>query len=450
MREDHFSLFAVFSSFRAKEKKMLNKNLLIVILIVLSLGMFHCQDKKEKFNPLLFALIPVDSGYNWNLPPGFPTPRVPTNNPMSQEKVELGRFLFYDKKLSGDGNMACSSCHFQNLAFADGKVNPSGISGQFHPRNAQGLTNVAYNVRQTWNNILLKDLEQQAQVPLFGENPVELGLFIQEEEIQRKLKTDDSYLTLFKKAFPENAEPITIGNIVKALASFQRTMISGNSPFDKFTYQKQREALSASARRGQQFFSSEVGECFHCHDGVNFNDSSFHENTSAVIEPLFHNNALYNIPSSGNPPTNLGLLEVTGEARHRGGFRTPSLRNLKFTFPYMHDGSISCDNDKNPLHPLGKANSASLEDCAKQALGRVIDHYSRGGNNSTCAAYPIPGGERNSSFPCLSNSPQPTVDTTLIRPFPMSSQEKEDLINFLLSLSDDEFIKDPRFSNPRP
>lgn len=423
---------------------------IIALFLIFIFGITSCKDKKSQNTLLLLALLPQSNPYEWNLPKGFPIPRVPANNPMTKEKVELGRFLFYDTKLSGSNTMSCASCHLQELAFADGKASPSGITNEFHPRNAQGLTNVAYNVRQTWINILFVDLEQQAHGPLFGESPVELGLFITEEQIREKLKQDPVYPEMFKRAFPESAEPITITNIIKAISSFQRTLISGNSPFDKFVYQGQKDAMSASAKRGMQFFNSEVAECFHCHDGINFNDSTFHENTSPIIEPLYHNNALYNIPGTGNPPNNLGLMEVTGKQEHRGGFKTPTLRNLLYTYPYMHDGSISCDDDKNPLHPLGKANGATNETCARQALGRVLDHYSRGGNNSTCAAFSTPGGTKNPSYPCLSNTPFTTVDTTLIRPFPMSAQEREDLINFLLSLSDEEFTKDSRFSNPRP
>lgn len=423
--------------------------LVTTLSLIFILSFVSCKKENSQNTLLLLALLPQTSSYEWNLPKGFPIPRVPANNPMTKEKVELGRFLFYDTKLSGNNTMSCASCHLQELAFADGKVTPSGITNEFHTRNAQSLTNVAYNVRQTWVNILHVDLEQQARDPLFGESPIELGLHITEEEIRAKLKQDPIYPEMFRKAFPE-AEPITITNIIKAIAAFQRTLISGNSPFDKFAYQGQKDALSPSAKRGFQFFSSEVAECFHCHDGVNFNDSTFHENTSAVIEPMYHNNALYNIPNTGNPLTNLGLMSVTGNPNHRGGFKTPTLRNLLYTYPYMHDGSISCDDDKNPFHPLGKANGATNETCARQALGRVLDHYSRGGNNSTCEAFPVPGGAKNPNYPCLSNTPQATVDTTLIRPFPMSAQEKEDLINFLLSLSDEEFTKDSRFSDPRP
>jgi len=426
--------------------------LLFTFLIIIGCQNIFKNSNTNKTTPLI--LLPIffnqTPSFNWSeyLPKGFPIPRVPADNPMTREKVELGRFLFYEKKLSGNNSMSCGSCHFQHLAFSDGKPNPSGITGEFHPRNSQPLMNVAYNVRQTWVNILFIDLEHQIQGPLFGESPVELGLFIQEEEIREKLKSDPRYPQLFSQAFPNEKEPITISNIIKAIASFERVLFSGNSPYDRAIYQGEKTALSASARRGLSFFSSEIAECFHCHDGINFNDSTFHENTSAKVEPLYHNNGLYNIPGTGNPTNNLGLMEVTGNPNHRGAFKAPSLRNVGVTFPYMHDGSISCDDDKNPHLTIGQLNGATTEGCAKQALGRVLDHYSNGGFHSTCAAYTTPGGPKNPAFPCISNAPQSTVDISLIRPFPMSAQEKEDLINFLLSLTDEKFLTDPRFSDP--
>lgn len=425
----------------------------LTILLILTqwncfLNPFASKEKDNTDLLLGLAFLSLQpSGYQWDLPPGFPIPRVPEDNPMSQEKVDLGRLLFYDTKLSGNNTMSCASCHFQHLAFADDKIHPKGITGDFHPRNSQPLFNVAYNSRQTWNNILLVTLEQQASGPLFGENPVELGLAIQESQIREKLLSEPIYSNHFRKAFPQDSEPITVSNMIKAIASFQRTLISGNSPYDKATFQGERTAMSASARRGLNLFSSEVAECFHCHDGVNFNDSTFHANTSAVIEPLYHNNALYNIPGKGNPDNNKGLEEVTGNINHRGGFKSPSLRNLAFTFPYMHDGSIHCDDINNPHHPTGKSNGATMIGCAREALGRVIEHYKRGGNNSTCAAFS--GETKDPSYPCVSTTPQATVDSTLIRPFSITNDEKNDLVEFLLSLTDESFVRDTRFSNPR-
>ncbi len=450
-KEENKTSFPAISSF-----------FIIVVLLI------HCNCKipflskeKEDNSFLLLGLFAFNQpqGYQWNLPPGFPVPRVPEDNPMSQEKVDLGRQLFYENQLSGNNTKSCGSCHFQRLAFSDGKILSTGIAGDKTTRNSQPLFNVAYNARQTWNNILLISLEQQMHVPLFGENPVELGLSIREEEIRERLRGIKNYPELFRKAFPAEAEPINVTNIIKSIASFQRSMISGNSAFDKATYQGQASRLSPSARRGFNFFSSEIAECFHCHDGINFNDSTFHSNTSAKIEPLYHNNALYNVAGTGNPSSNLGLIEVTGNSAHRGGFKTPSLRNIALTFPYMHDGSISCDDNLNPNLPVGQANGATINGCATQALGRVIDHYSNGGFNSTCGAFTT-GDTRNTSFPCsphiteyggnsaLAPNPQSTVDTTLIRRFPIQPQEKTDLINFLLSLTDEEFIVDPRFSRP--
>ena len=116
------------------------------------------------------------SSWTWRLPTGFPVPVVPDNNPMSDAKVELGRFLFHDKRLSGNGTQACASCHLQSLAFTDGRATSLGSTGEAHPRNAQPLANVAYNATLTWANFSLIDLEQQALAPLFGDNPVEMGV----------------------------------------------------------------------------------------------------------------------------------------------------------------------------------------------------------------------------------------------------------------------------------
>ncbi len=427
---------------------LLSKYALILVLVFFGL---NCKNpflsNKENNNSILALLLLYSNiGYQWDLPPGFPVPRVPDDNPMTQEKVNLGRFLFYEKKLSGDNTMSCGSCHFQRLAFSDGRITPRGITNVKHPRNSQPLFNVAYNSRQTWNNSLLVSLEQQMHLPLFGEDPIELGLLLREEEIRSKLLSDPRYLSMFQSAFPNQSEPITVVNIIKSVASFERSMISGYSPYDKYVYQGQSSALSPSAKRGLNLFSSEVAECFHCHDGINLNDSTFHMNTASNIEPLYHNNALYNITGTGNPTSNLGLLEVTGRESDRGKFKAPSLRNIGLTFPYMHDGSISCDDTKNPNLAVGVVNGATMEGCAREALGRVIDHYSRGGNNSTCDAFI--NGQRNNSFPCTSNSQQSNVDVTLIRNFSITATEREDLINFLLSLTDNDFISKQKFSNP--
>ncbi|WCL49206.1 MbnH family di-heme enzyme [Leptospira sp. GIMC2001] len=402
-----------------------------IILIFSNLLFFACDipllndQKSNSDNELLLglALLSQRSSYNWNLPPGFPEPRVPAENPMSIEKVELGRHLFYDRRLSQDETKACSSCHFQSLAFSDGKALPSGITGQVHPRNAQHLTNAAYHSRLTWNNPNLRTLEQQARVPMFGESPIELGL--QDESFLSKLKLDSLYPELFNQAFGGGDGSITEQNVRFALASFQRSMISGNSPFDR-AQNGNRTAITPSAARGASFFNSEIAECFHCHGGFNFTDTNLH-GTQAEEEFAYHNNGTHTVAyyNSLGDIHKEGLKEITLQDSDQGKFRAPSLRNVAVTFPYMHDGSIMCDNNQNPNHPDGIANGASLSTCARNALGKVVDQYSSGG-----AAHPAKDG-------------------TLIRPFPIQPSEKEDLINFLLSLTDDEFLRNPKFSNPR-
>ncbi|MCZ8238841.1 MAG: di-heme enzyme [Leptospiraceae bacterium] len=411
-------------------KNFLSKisNLTIIILlsncfITNQLGLTKEKDKDKDNNNLLLlaALAGIKSEYVWDLPPGFPTPRVPSENPMSQAKVNLGRHLFFEKRLSGDESKSCSSCHFQSLAFSDGRSLPSGITGQVHPRNSQHLSNVAYNTRLTWNNPNMINLEVQSRVPLFGSNPIELGLT--GEAYLGKLKSDSVYVDLFDKAFGGGESSITEQSVRFALASFQRTMISGYSPFDSFL-NGNRTAISASAARGSNFFNGEVAECFHCHGGFNFTDTAFH-NSQTVAEVFYHNNgthtaAYYNGLGDIHKE---GLKEVTGLNSDQGKFRAPSLRNVGVTFPYMHDGSIMCDNANNPKITSGK----TIEDCARDALGKVIDQYASGG-----------------VAPVHSN-----VDTSLIRSFAIQPQEKQDLINFLLSLTDQRFLSDPKFSNPR-
>lgn len=140
--------------------------------------------------------------YEWDLPPGFPVPRVPEDNPMSEAKVELGRFLFYDTRLSGNQTQSCASCHQQALGFTDGRPNGIGSTGEVHPRSAMGLTNIAYAARLTWANPVLDLLEQQAMAPMFGEAPVELGLSGLEAELIARLERDPAYPTMFAPARP--------------------------------------------------------------------------------------------------------------------------------------------------------------------------------------------------------------------------------------------------------
>ena len=345
------------------------------------------------------------------LPEGFPSPVIPEDNPLTEEKVELGRKLFYDRRLSGNETQSCGDCHKQEHAFTDGLPRAIGSTEEMHPRAAMGLTNVAYHPVLGWGNPQLESLEEQAPVPMFGETPVELGLAGRDDEVLARLAADPDYPTLFEVSFPESADPINFENIVKAISSFERTLLSGNSPFDRFRYHAEPEAMSASARRGLQLFFDERFECFHCHGGFNFTDSTTFAG-AAFEETPFHNNGLYNVGSNGDYPSpNQGLFDFTQDPADRGKFKAPTLRNIALTAPYMHDGSIE-----------------TLED--------VIEHYARGGRL-------IEDGELAGD-----GKENPNKDQQFLRGFEATAQEKADLVAFLEALTDLEFVNDPAFSNP--
>ncbi|MCY1076400.1 methanobactin export MATE transporter MbnM [Archangium lansingense] len=358
---------------------------------------------------LLTACGEEKKPYAWQLPPGFPEPFVPADNPMSEEKVVLGRHLFYDERLSGNGTMACASCHEQQRAFSDAKVTPSGSTGHVVPRNSPGLANVAYLATYTWANPVLDTLEKQALVPLFAETPLELGMGTRLEEVLQRLREDASYPALFRAAFPDEKEPIHEENVVKALASFQRTLLSGNSPYDRYL-QGDASALSPAAKRGLELFFGERAECYHCHSGPHLTNS-FRSKDTKLSERDFQNTGLYNVDGQGAYPLdNTGLYEFTNDPKDMGRFRVPPLRNVALTAPYMHDGSI-----------------ATLEE--------VLDFYIAGGRNVT-------------SGPHVGDGRASPLKNPLVRPFELSAQERADLIAFLESFTDLDFVNDPRFSNP--
>lgn len=347
--------------------------------------------------------------WSWALPPNFPTPHVPADNPMNEAKVELGRFLFYDRRLSGNGTQACASCHHQDKAFTDGRALAIGSTGEMHPRSAQGLANVAYNTTLTWANPSLLSLEAQAQVPLFGERPVEMGINDSNvAEVLTRIQNDPAYPGRFAAAFPGATAPISWGNITRAIAAFQRTLISGNSRYDQFLQGK--VALTPSEQRGLTLFNSEKAECFHCHGGFNFNDQVVHASTQ-VIDTPFHNTGLYNIGGTGAFPLgNQGLFEFTDKPADRGKFRAQSLRNVGVTAPYMHDGSIS-------------------------TLEEVLDFYAAGGRNITSGPH-AGDGRLNPN------------KSDLIARIDLTAQDKADLVAFLKTLTDHDFLTNPKFANP--
>jgi cytochrome c peroxidase len=352
----------------------------------------------------------ADTPYVFELPVGFPRPKVPADNPMTVEKIALGRFLFYDTRLSGNGTQSCASCHQQERAFTDGLPQAIGSTGQVHPRSAMSLTNVAYATALGWANPLLDSLERQALVPMFNERPVELGLTGKEDELLARLQADVRYQRLFAEAFAGDRERVSLGNIVKAIASFERTLISGNAPYDLYVQGIDDTALSEDAFLGGRLFFSERLECFHCHGGFNFTASVTHEG-NPFDETSFQNNGLYNIDGRGAyPPDNTGLFEITHIPEDMGRFKAPTLRNLGYTAPYMHDGSI-----------------ATLEE--------VIDHYAAGGRTIHSGPYAGDGSKN----PYKSN---------FVRGFSLTEEEKQQLLAFLRALDDPAFVSDPRLSDP--
>ena len=351
------------------------------------------------------------SPYRWPLPDWMPPPPVPADNPMSDAKVELGRHLFHDTRLSGDGTLSCISCHVQERAFTDARPVAIGINGTVGVRNSPSLANVGYFPQLTWGNPHMERLEFQVLLPIFGDNPDEMGANGKETQIFAKLAADPYYVKAFPAVFPEHPQ-IDLFTITRALGAFERTILSVNSAYDRYKYANDKTAMSDAALRGEQLFFDHRFECYHCHSGVHLTDNLQTER-SAFRETGMHNNGLYNIDGKGAyPPQGTGLIEFTGEADDMGKFRTPSLRNVALTAPYFHDGS-----------------AATLRD--------VLAHYAAGGRTIKNGPYAGDG------------SKNPHKDGMIVG-FNATESEIDDLIAFLESLTDETFLKNPAYSDPWP
>lgn len=316
-------------------------------------------------------------------PDHFPTPDLPADNPLTEEGVRLGRHLFYEKRLSGDNSLACAGCHFQDQGFADFRPTSEGIDGISGTKNAMALFNLAWQEHFFWDG-RSPSLEHQAEQPVI--DPIEMhttwGVALD------KLKLDPLYQRLFREAFGENA--ITKRNATRAIAQFERMLISDNSKYDQWVrgeYQfTEEEAL------GFEIFGTEQGDCFHCHGDVGTGNLF---GAYGVLQ--FSNNGLDSVLTRGS-----GLEGVTGDTLDRGKFKIPSLRNVEYSFPYMHDGRF-------------------------QNLFEVIEFYNMGGHvtYSLDPNMKAAGEGRN-----------------------WSQQQKSALIAFLLTLSDPSFVTDTAFSDP--
>lgn len=346
------------------------------------------------------------------LPDHFELPRIPDYNPITAEGIELGRRLFYDRRLSGNGTQSCADCHKQELAFADGQATPEGSTGDRLTRNSPGLANVAWLGNLTWAHNGFTELETQLEVPLVADRPVELGVNDGNfEEVVGRLEADPVYADLLPRVWPDSDSGFTLPKLTFALASFCRSLVSSGSVYDRF-YAGDRDALSESAKRGMTLFNGERFECFHCHSGVQVSASYRDANTaegSAVT--AFFNTGLYNVDGEGSyPPHDQGLFELTLNPRQRGAFRPPSLRNVEHTAPYMHDGSIPTLRD-------------------------VIETYAAGGRNLT-------------EGPWVGDGRVNPLKSGFVRGFQATDQEIEDVIAFLKSMSDPSFLTNPAYADP--
>jgi len=356
------------------------------------------------------APIPGADAYRWNLPAGLPPPRVPDDNPMTPEKVALGRQLFFDPRLSVNGTTSCATCHDPARAFTDALATPTGATGDAVSRNAMTLTNVGYRSTYTWANPVLTTLEAQALVPLTADVPLEMGFQKATAEIVERLYGDAELPALFAAAFPGDVEPYRADTIAKALASFERSLVSTDAPYDRFMYGGDPTAMSASALRGLDLFNSERLECYHCHAGSDFTSATVTATSNRHGTP-FMNDGLYNVGDAGlYPPNAPGLRAFTNEPRDDGKFRVPTLRNVSVTAPYMHDGSVA-------------------------TLSEVIDLYAAGGRN--VARGPYAGDGRTNPH-----------KNALVRGFTLTADEKADLLSFLESLTDETFLHEAAFAPP--
>ncbi|MBK9338056.1 MAG: c-type cytochrome [Lewinellaceae bacterium] len=290
---------------------------------LLLLALAACQ--KEKPPP---AIPPDTDTYTLAIPPGFPSPAIPADNALTQRRVALGRRLFYDPVLSADSTRSCASCHAPHLAFSDSTAVSLGIESRAGTRNAPTLANVAYQQK------LLREggvptLEMQILVPFQEQHEFDFNILLAAERLNRI----PEYVQMAEAAYGRKPDAFVI---TRSIAAFERTLLSGDSPFDQWFFQGKPEAVSASAKRGYELFQSERLNCGKCHAGFLLTDQSF------------ANNGLYAVyPDSGR-------IRLTGLESDRAVFKVPTLRNIALTAPYMHDGSLP-------------------------TLEAVLDHYQTGG-----------------------------------------------------------------------
>jgi cytochrome c peroxidase len=325
---------------------------------------------------------------------GLPPLNIPADNPQSTEKVSLGKRLFNDRRFSSDSTISCASCHSSEKAFTDGLHVSKGLNGQIGMRNAPTVLNAAF-YETLFLDGRVDSLEEQVLGPML--NPIEHGL----QDLQLivdLIQQDRSYTEAFSKAFALKADGINISHVTKAIASYERTLVSGDSLFDRYLFGRDHSALSTSAERGLTIFKNK-GNCVTCHE-ISWNNALFTDNRFYNIGVGFNYltpvlSELIAFTSQGKNPedfpltalqrSELGRFTVTKDLTDIGKFKTPTLRNIALTAPYMHDGSML-------------------------TLEEVIEHYDKGGDKNKF------------------------IDTKIF-PLQLTKQEKQDLVAFMKALT---------------
>lgn len=342
------------------------KRIYIIAVACMAVLAFSCNKKQSTTVTKADALTTA--------PMGFPDIPFPEENPFTLQKWELGKKLFYDKMLSVDRSVSCASCHNVANAFSDQIALSLGAAQTPGRRNAPTLTNVAYQPYYTREGGL-ETLEKQILVPIQEHDEFNFNIVL----IAERMAAIPAYVQMSKEVFGRQPDAYVI---TRAIATFERTLVSGNSSYDKFLFSNDSSFMSDAALRGMNLFFSRRTGCSSCHKGFNFTSYGF------------ENNGLYDVYKD------IGRQRLTGDQKDNGVFKIPTLRNIALTAPYMHDGSV-----------------ATLE--------RVIEHYNSGGSD-----HPNKSG--------------------LVRPLLLAGQDKKDLLAFLRSLTDFEFINKKEFYNEEP
>ncbi len=351
------------------------------VLVLFMATVFNCSDNKTDDGDYVSQPTPAPLNIPQIFSENILDPVIPIDNPQTIEGIALGKKLFFDPLLSGNQTQSCADCHSPQNAFTDNTRFSEGIDGIFGNRNSMPLFNLAWNYDEKffWDGRVFS-LEHQALEPVT--NPIEMHNTW--EVVVDRLTQHPEYPNMFSNAFGNG--PITREKVTKAIAQFERTLISANSKFDRYLLGEAQ--LTPQELNGfNVFMDEERGDCFHCHGNPN---------NPLWTDNIFHNNGLDATFSD------LGLGEVTGDPADNGKFKSPSLRNLAYSAPYMHDGRFN-------------------------TLEEVINHYSEGLQNS------------------------PTIDPLMKKVdeggVNLSDQDKADLKAFLLALSDPSFINNPDFQN---